>query len=88
MAKKRVNSTDPVRQVRLRVMLGNHHGLLSHQWPLAAGFVHFLTLTERKAMQKTHPLLFIVWSIGITLLIIAACIQLYGVIADPIFLLK
>lgn len=26
MAKKRVNITDPVRQVRLRVMWGNSHG--------------------------------------------------------------
>lgn len=36
--RKRVNNTDPVDQVRLRVMIGNFHGV-SHMARLAAGSV-------------------------------------------------
>ena len=41
MDEKRVNNTDPVDQVRLRVMIGNFHGA-SHMVRLAAGSVSFL----------------------------------------------
>ena len=37
--RKRVNNTDPVVQVRLRVMIGNFHGA-SHMVRLAAGSVY------------------------------------------------
>ena len=39
MDEKRVNNTDPVVQVRLRVMVGNFHGALKKVC-LAAGFVY------------------------------------------------
>ena len=38
MVANRVNDTDPVIQVRLRVMVGNFHG--AHRVRLVAGFVY------------------------------------------------